>query len=404
MNSAFLLAFQAAADSTYPDRKDPVTILFQFVFQRPPWVMWGGVVLASLLALAILWWLWRRIPAIRAGVARRPELKALIPIGIVAGIVAVAASGHQGYHFMHTDKRFCTGCHVFVPAGHAMVAPGPGDFKLVSALAGGHDSLQCAECHHSNVFKQGKKMLYWMSGVRDSSMPYKAPVDRNSCDQCHNSQRGGKVWQDIAATSGHRAHLQADTINLRPKAECLTCHAEVAHKFKTQNQTCIQQGCHLSDQVKIKLGRMSDQTGFHCVLCHQFSREVPLLATTDSARAVLRRPGQLQCNQCHAMQVKLAAFDPSKDPHNGSCGTCHNPHTNVQPKDALKSCIDAQCHSNWKTVAFHNGAAHRKAAQQCESCHRPHQARVDASDCAGCHATVRGLSPTGGRRLRPPAT
>ena len=47
-----------------------------------------------------------------------------------------AAAGFQGYHFMHTDKRFCTGCHVFVPAGHAMVAPGPGSFKLVSALAG----------------------------------------------------------------------------------------------------------------------------------------------------------------------------------------------------------------------------------------------------------------------------
>ena len=395
---------QAAADSTYPDRNDPVTVLFQFVFQQPPWVMWGGILLGAVLALAALWWLWRKLPAIRAAVERKPGLKALIPLGIAAGVAVAAAAGLQGYHFMHTDKRFCTGCHVFVPAGHAMVAPAGGDFKLVSALAAGHDTIQCAECHHSGVLKQGKKMLYWISGVRDSTMPYRAPVDRNSCDQCHSVDRGGKVWQDIAATSGHRAHLQSDTIHLRPKAECLTCHAEVAHKFEPRDQTCTQQGCHLSDEVQINLGRMAGQTGFHCVLCHQFSREVPRLATTDSARTVLRRPGELQCNQCHAMQERLAQFSSAKDPHGGSCGMCHNPHRNVKPADALKTCTDAGCHSNWKTVPFHNGAAHRRAAPQCESCHQPHQARVDASDCVGCHTTVRGLSPKGGRRLRPPAT
>ncbi|MCU0621801.1 MAG: hypothetical protein MUC69_09880, partial [Gemmatimonadales bacterium] len=341
VNSVLVVASQVAADSTHPDRDDPVTRLFEFVFQQPPWVMWGGVVLGGLAALVALWWLWSRGPAIRGAVERRPGLKLLLPLAVVAGLALAALVGTKSFHFMKTDKRFCTGCHVFVPAGHEMTAPRPGAFKLVAALASGHDTLQCAGCHRSGMVKQATKMVYWMSGVRDSTMPYRAPVDRDACDQCHRAEQGGKVWRDIAATSGHRAHLQADSIELRSKAECLTCHALVAHAFKPSDETCTQQGCHLSDDVQINLGRMAGQAGFHCVICHQFSREVPSLAPVDSARTVLRRAGQQQCDQCHAMRERLGREDFARDPHQGSCGMCHNPHTNVKPKDSFKTCADA---------------------------------------------------------------
>jgi hypothetical protein len=98
------------------------------------------------------------------------------------------------------------------------------------------------------------------------------------------------------------------------------------------------------------------------------------------------------------MRTLLAEFDPAKDPHSGSCGMCHNPHSDVKPTDAMKSCADAQCHADWRGVAFHVGAAHRKGVERCETCHQPHSARVDASDCTGCHASVRKE----GRKLKPP--
>ena len=74
---------------------------------------------------------------------------------------------------------------------------------------------------------------------------------------------------------------------------------------------------------------------------------------------------------------------------------CHNPHENVKPADALKSCATAGCHADWEKVEFHTGKIHRQAVENCETCHTPHAARVDASDCAGCHERVRG-SVTGG--------
>jgi hypothetical protein len=49
-------------------------------------------------------------------------------------------------------------------------------------------------------------------------------------------------------------------------------------------------------------------------------------------------------------------------------------------------------------VVFHVGAAHKKVAQRCETCHQPHAARVDASDCTGCHESIR----KGGGKLKPP--
>ena len=132
---------------------------------------------------------------------------------------------------------------------------------------------------------------------------------------------------------------------------------------------------------------------------HRFTAEVPVLATRDSAQGALT-PGERQCFSCHEMRSRLEGMnaDPGRDPHNGTCGMCHNPHTDVKPSDALKSCTDAQCHADWRDVAFHVGKAHRKVAERCRTCHEPHSARVDASDCTGCHTAVR----KGGGTIKPP--
>ena len=139
-----------------------------------------------------------------------------------------------------------------------------------------------------------------------------------------------------------------------------------------------------------------NQEQLYCNSCHQFTADAQFV-TMDSASNALR-PAQQQCFGCHEMRELFANFDPAKDPHGGSCGMCHNPHTDVKPTDALKSCADAGCHANWRSVAFHAGKAHQKVAEQCLTCHQPHAARVDASDCTGCHTAVR----QGGGAKKPP--
>src|SRR5512147_2090180 len=93
---------------------DPITTLVQFVFQPRPWVMWGGGVLAAVIAFFLLRWLWPRRQAILTWFRTRSrEVKFAMVAGV--GVVVVLALGlsYAGYHFVETDKRFCNGCHIF---------------------------------------------------------------------------------------------------------------------------------------------------------------------------------------------------------------------------------------------------------------------------------------------------
>ena len=391
----------AVLDSTVDQTllPDTITPIVQWIFQKPPWVMWTGAIVAAVLGLAALWWLRGHIKAVINWIrSRSGPIKAALVAAVLLLVLGISAAGMKSYDFMMNDKRMCNGCHVFVASGQVVERPDTGDYTLVNKLEGKHDTLNCHTCHAFDARKEAVKMVLWMSGVRDSSIPEHGKVPRDVCEKCHEQGAAKDTWQAIAKTAGHRTHLESDSSALKDKVECLTCHARSAHRFVPADTTCSQNGCHLTDNVRIRLGRMAGQTGLHCMVCHRFTRVVPALATFDSAKGALT-PGSKQCFSCHAMRERLADFNPERDPHGGTCGMCHNPHENVKPKDALKSCADAGCHADWRTVAFHDGKAHRKVATKCEACHTPHAARVDASDCVGCHQSAKARAA---ERQHPP--
>lgn len=76
---------------------------------------------------------------------------------------------------------------------------------------------------------------------------------------------------------------------------------------------------------------------------------------------------------------------------------CHDPHVQKTTADARASCTTAGCHANWRNEPFHVGASHRSVGARCLTCHAPHRAKADASDCVGCHTSVRARGA-----LRPP--
>jgi hypothetical protein len=386
---------------------DPLVPIVQWIFQRPAWVMVAGLVVGAIVALATLVLLWRRRARIRNWLTTR-DRGVKLALGAAVGVVllAMVGVGLKANDYVMHDNDFCKGCHIFVPSGQLFVQPDTGTYLLVNQLEGKHDTLSCHACHPFNLKAQSKELFYWIA-ARPDKIPPHAKVPRTVCEQCHVQGEAKKAWQRIASTAGHRTHLESDSSALK-KVQCLTCHARTAHRFQPADTTCAQKGCHLTDEVKIKLGSMAarfdpanpkplpNEEELYCNSCHQFTAEAQFVSL-DSASGTLR-PGQRQCFGCHEMRQLLATFDPDKDPHGGSCGMCHNPHTDAKPKDALKSCAESGCHSNWRNVPFHVGAAHRKVGQRCETCHQPHSARVDASDCTGCHQEVR----KGEGRLKPP--
>lgn len=386
---------------------DPLVPLVQWIFQRPPWVMITGIVIGGLLAVAVAVLLWRRRRRIGQWLVTRDRgVKLALAGGLGAVLLLLLGTGLKVNNYVMNDNDFCSGCHIFVPSGQMFVHPDTGTYLLVNKVEGAHDSLSCHACHPFDLKAQSKELYYWIM-ARPDQIPPHAKVPRQICEECHVQGVAKETWQRVASTAGHRTHLESDSASLKDVI-CLTCHARSAHRFQPADTTCAQKGCHLTDEVQIKLGRMAarfdpanetplpNEEELYCNACHQFTAEAQFVSL-DSASSTLR-PGERQCFGCHEMRQLLAAFDPAKDPHGGSCGMCHNPHTDAKPKDALKSCADAQCHSTWRSVPFHVGAAHRKVAQRCETCHQPHAARVDASDCTGCHTEVR----KGTGRIRPP--
>jgi hypothetical protein len=401
-----------ATDTVLAERFAPAPVV-QFLFQQPPWLMWTGVVIAVVLAVALLWWAWPRRKLAWEWVRgwSRGMTAAVIGAAVLA-LLVVAAVSAKSYDYIMNDSRFCTGCHIFVPSGQVVEVADTGDYTILSSLRGKHDTINCHTCHTFHMFSEATKMVLWMSGVRyqhvaegkEKEGPRHGAVPREICEQCHKQGAAKESWQAIAATAGHQIHLESDSAAalLVRGAECLTCHAQSAHAFVPSDSTCSQKGCHLTDEVEIRLGAMRRNVAMHCLACHRFTRDVPALAGLDSARGSLR-PEQGQCLACHGMRQRLVGFDVTRDPHSGQCGMCHNPHAQVAPKDALKTCTDAACHVTWRSNEFHTGAAHRRVAQECELCHSAHAAGVDASDCEGCHQEVRGRATGSQRwqRLRP---
>ena len=392
-----------SADSTVAHlQPDKLTPIIQWFFQRAPWVMWGGVALGLVIAFFILRWLWPRRHQIIPWIRTRSSTGKFALVGAAAVAVGLAATaGFTSYHFVETDKRFCNGCHIFVRSGQQLVLADSGNYTVVPMLEGKHDSMGCHTCHPLKPMKEAVKLIFWMSGLREKEIPEHARVPRQICEQCHVQGRAEdkEKWKAIAATAGHRTHLESDSSALKGKIECLTCHARTAHRFPPTDSTCGQSNCHKPNETGIVLGKMKGQGDFHCVGCHQFTASVPALATRDSAASTLV-PAIRSCFKCHAMQQRLPDFDERKDPHKGTCGMCHKPHTQTKPGESIKTCSTRECHGLWNQVPFHAGAQHRRKATQCTLCHSAHAARVDASDCVGCHQRVRDYAPV--QRLFPP--
>ena len=349
----------------------------------PPWVQMAGVVLAIIVGVAIVVLLVRRRRAIRGWLATRTRgVQVALAAAAVLLLIAAGGMGAATWNYTQHSNEFCVGCHVMNPA-----------FQEFGSNENAHAELSCHDCHQQPLSASARQLYLWVA-ERPGEIGEHAPVPNEICATCHITQDTA-TWQRIASTAGHRVHLESDSSSLEG-LQCVTCHGVEVHRFNPVSETCGTSGCHDERETDIVLGKMAEQTVRHCTSCHEFTADVPALATADSARGTLV-PGMSQCLGCHEMQRILADFDAGQDPHGGTCGMCHNPHEQETPAAAAATCATSGCHGDWRDEPFHVGASHRSVGEQCLTCHLPHSAKVDASDCAECHTAVRERG-----RLTPP--
>src|SRR5262249_6766243 len=127
---------------------DPLAPIVQWIFQKPGWLMAGGIVVGAAVAIAAAVLLWRHRQAIGTWLVTRERGAKIAMLGAaVAILLLMVGTGVKAYDYMMHDNDFCRGCHIFVPSGQVFVRPDTGTYLLVNMLEGKHDTLSCHACH-----------------------------------------------------------------------------------------------------------------------------------------------------------------------------------------------------------------------------------------------------------------
>lgn len=307
--------------------------------------------------------------ALWARLGRRWQVTAVA--GLVVVVLGSSVAGYRQWSFMQHDNRFCTTCHL-------MVDP----FQRFAQSE--HSRLECHDCHRATV-REEVHQLYSVIVDRPTEIKKHAHVPNRVCGRCH-IQGDSTRWKIIANTAGHRKHLETRNPRLR-SVECITCHGVSLHQFAPVDQTCGQAGCHAGQHIR--LGGMG-AVELHCTTCHNFLADARNLAVDSLGRPLT--PAARQCFSCHAMQQRVQNLDIAHDPHRGTCGMCHNPHTQTSPEQV--TCLKSGCHDTWRQVSFHRGVPN---PEQCKTCHQPHSWLVEGRNCTRCHPDIERQAPTRNR-------
>ncbi|MEX2466198.1 MAG: NapC/NirT family cytochrome c [Gemmatimonadota bacterium] len=294
-----------------------------------------------------------------------------LPALAVLGVVLVSAVGtgsyyaYRTYDFVEHDNEFCLSCHL-------MADP----YERFAQSA--HQDLGCKDCHQPSLIERSRMGLSQFVENPDEISAH-AEVPNDLCASCH-IEGDPERWRSVAATAGHRVHLESDDPALEG-LQCVECHASSLHEFAAVDRTCAQSGCHTDSGIQ--LGGMSDLT-IHCAACHGFNTALDR-SGGEVALAALA-PDENTCLSCHAMQAM--ATMPEDDPHEGTCASCHNPHVQATPEEASSSCATAGCHTDAEALTpFHRGLDEDVAAD-CMYCHQAHDFRVDGDNCVACHVDI----------------
>ena len=315
---------------------------------------------------------------VRRAAGRMRDLTARHPVLILTAVGLLGAGGvstggfyaYRAYDYVQHDNDFCMSCHL-------MAEP----FEEFAQSA--HRGLGCKACHQPTLVARSQMAIAQVVENPDSLTAH-AVVPNEACAACHIDGNPDD-WAVVSQSAGHRVHLESNDSTLEG-LQCVQCHSSGVHEFAATDKTCGQSGCH--EEVDITLGRMGDFT-IHCAACHGFSRSIPTTGDASADALAVRTalaPTENECLSCHVMRTLVDM--PDDEPHGQVCATCHNPHTQAVPGDAVATCATVGCHTDVSELTpFHRGLE-VTSLENCAECHSAHDWTTQANDCLSCHQDI----------------
>ena len=323
----------------------------------------------------------------------------------------------HGTMSMSTD---CASCHTTAPGW----TPTNFDHGKYWALTGAHVNISkdCNKCHKApNYMKPGTDCNSCHNGDYKSSVnPNHAAIGLSTdCATCHTTNAGWRPTSFnhdtyFALTGGHaviakdcaKCHKTSDIKNT-PK-ECYSCHTATYNGTKNPSHSAMSMStdcatCHTTapgwTPTNFDHGKYWVLTGAHvniskdCNKCHKAPNYM--------------KPGT-DCNSCHNGDYKSAS-NPNHEAIGLStdCATCHTTNAGWRPTsfnhDTYFQLTGGHAVIAKDCAKCHKGGDIKNTPKDCYSCHTAtyngtknpsHSAMSMSTDCATCHTTAPGWTPT----------
>ena len=289
---------------------------------------------------------------------------------------------HQGVGGYVYQSDACLACHPTGDANNIF------DHNTVWPLTGGHQNVDCLDCHVGGVF-QGTPTDCAACHTTDfngsANPPHVALNIPTDCATCHTTAPGWApasfpIHNDFYPLNGAHATIAND---------CAECHT--GGNYTNTPNTCI--GCHTPDfNSASDPNHVANQFPNDCATCHSETAWVP---STFDHNAVWPFTGSHiavanECAQCHI------GGNYTTTPTD--CAGCHTPDFSASQNPnhvALNLPNDcAMCHTtvpDWQPSTFpiHNdfyvlNGAHATIANDCAACHNGNYTNTPTT-CVGCH-------------------
>ena len=134
-----------------------------------------------------------------AGNLTTPAL-GVIGLVVMAGVGAGGFYAYQTYDYVQHDNDFCMSCHL-------MQEP----FERFAESA--HQGLGCKACHQPTLIARSEMALTQIV-ENPADITAHAEVPNERCAQCH-IEGDPQKWRHIAASAGHKVHLESDDPGLQ---------------------------------------------------------------------------------------------------------------------------------------------------------------------------------------------